>query len=164
MPIIDKAERELAKGNLWRAKEILQGSLPSAGYNVKLFETLGVVLRQMGDLPEAGKFLFLSGVRKPEYEEAIDVFLRKYGKKPHNFFRALPRTARLSKISDYPKATASALRELNLPEHLKTKSGEVKVSAEEDNDKYVLITCLVLTFVLGILLVLGIVKLIEIIS
>lgn len=164
MPFLEKAERELANGNLWRAKEILQGSLPSANYNVKLFEKLGVVLLQMGDLPEAGKFLFLSGVREPKYEEAIGIFLRKYGKKPHNFLQSLPRTARLSRISEYPEAVATKLRELNLPEVLKTESGEIAVPAENNiDDKYFLVTCLVLSLVFGILIILGIVKLYEIV-
>ena len=80
MRTLEKAEKEIAQGNLWRAKEILQGSIPNAGYNVELFEKLGIVLLKMGDLPEAGKFLFLSGIRKPEYGQAIGIFLRKHGK------------------------------------------------------------------------------------
>ncbi|MDQ3686198.1 MAG: hypothetical protein M3430_11450 [Acidobacteriota bacterium] len=64
MRTLEKAERELAQGNLWRAKEILQGSVSDAGYNIELFEKYGIVLLKMGDLPEAGKFLFLSGVSK----------------------------------------------------------------------------------------------------
>ena len=134
MLFLEKAEQELSAGNLWRAKEILQGSLPSAGYNVELFEKLGVVLLRMGDLPDAGKFLFLSGVSKPEYEKAISIFLRKYGKRPYNFLQTLPHTARLSKISEYPEAVAAKLRELNLPEILKTESGDVIAPPEEESD------------------------------
>jgi hypothetical protein len=35
----------------------------------------------MGDLVEAGKYLFLSGERKPEYEEAINIFVKRFTKK-----------------------------------------------------------------------------------
>ena len=72
MRAILNAEKEVAKGNLWRAREILQGSIPNAGYDCDLFESLGNVLLSMGDLPEAGRFLFLAGKRQPEYDEAID--------------------------------------------------------------------------------------------
>ncbi|MDQ3800625.1 MAG: hypothetical protein M3384_14345 [Acidobacteriota bacterium] len=162
MSFIEKAERELAKGNLWRAKEILQGSLPSAGYNIELFEKFGIVLLQMGDLPEAGKFLFLSGVRKPEYEEAICIFLQKYGKKPLNFFQTLPHTAKLSKISDYPEIVAAKLRELNFPETLKTENGDVDVLPEDD-DKILLAGCIIIALAIAALVILGIIKLYEIV-
>jgi hypothetical protein len=162
MSFLEKAERELAAGNLWRAKEILQGSLPSAGYNVELFEKLGVVLLQMKDSPEAGKFLFLSGVRRPEYEEAIGIFLRKYGKKPYNFLQTLPHAARLPKISDYPETVAAKLRELNLPETLKTESGDVVTPPEEESD-ILLIGCVIAALAVVALVILGIIKLYEIV-
>src|SRR5687768_18434738 len=52
---IDKARREIENGNLWRAKEILQGAIGSESYDVQLFEMLGTVFLRMGDLPEAGR-------------------------------------------------------------------------------------------------------------
>lgn len=161
MPFLEKAERELANGNLWRAKEILQGALPSAGYNIELFEKLGVVLLRMGDLPEAGKLLFLSGVRKPEYQEAISIFLQKYGKSPLNLFQTFPHPAKLSKISEYPVVVAKKLRELNLPEVLKAESD--KVVAPPEDDKLFLIGCAIVVLVFIALIILGIVKLYEIV-
>lgn len=161
MSFLEKAERELNDGNLWRAKEILQGSIPSAGYDVELFEKLGIVLWRMGDLPEAGKFLFLSGVRKPEYDEAIGIFRQRYGKKPHNFLQTLPHTARLSRISEYPEIVAAKLRELNFPEVLKTESGELVIPPEDD--KFFSIGCIIAVLMIAGLLILGIVKLYEIV-
>lgn len=161
MSVIDKAERELANGNLWRAKEILQGSLPSAGYNIEIFEKLGIVLLQMGDLPEAGRFLFLSGVRKQKYEEAISIFLQKYGKKPDNLLQKFPHTAKLSKISDYPEAVQTILRELKLPEILKTKRDEAELLPTDD--KIFFAGCLIAILIIAALVIMGIVKLYEII-
>ena len=51
--VFDRAERERTGGRLWRAREILEGSLPILGYDVELYERLGVVLLEMGDLPRA---------------------------------------------------------------------------------------------------------------
>ena len=165
MRTLEKAERELAQGNLWRAKEILQGSLSNADYNTELFEKYGIVLLKMGDLPEAGKFLFLCGVRKQEYGEAIGIFLHKYGKnKPHDFFRALPRTARLATLSEYPDKVAQKLRDLGLPEVLKSEDGKVIFPSETSSDVVMWITCLTIVMVASALIILGLIKLKEILS
>ncbi|MFN2416463.1 MAG: DUF6584 family protein [Pyrinomonadaceae bacterium] len=163
MRTLEKADRELAEGHLWRAKEILQGSLPNAGYDVELFEKLGIVLLRMGDLPEAGKFFFLSGVRKPEYEQAVVIFLRKYAKnKPHDLFRFFPRGARLAALSEYPDEVTRQLRELGFPESLKSEDGKVTIPSGAGSDAVAWITCSIIASVLGALIVLGIIKLKEI--
>ena len=91
MDVVERAEREISNGDLWRAKEILHKSAGHFGYKSEIYEKLGNVLLQMSDLAEAGKYLFLSGVRKPEYEKAIKIFLQKYEGKPHNLFLSFPR-------------------------------------------------------------------------
>lgn len=93
MDVIERAEREISNGNLWRAKEILHKSVGHSGYKSEIYEKLGNVLLQMSDLAEAGKYLFLSGVRKPEYERAIKIFLQQYEGKPHNLFQPFPRSS-----------------------------------------------------------------------
>ena len=164
MRTLEKAENELAKGKLWRAKEILQGAIPQAGYNFELFEKLGNVLLAMGDLPEAGKFLFLSGMRKPEYEESINIFLYKVRKnEPHDLLRAFPRKARLMTLSEYPVAVAQKLRELGFPEILKDKKGRVTLADKSGRDTVFLVTCLVIGSVVVGLVVMGLIKLKEII-
>jgi len=164
MNVLERAERELAKGNLWRAKEILQGSVGHSGYKVEIYEKLGNVLLQMQDLAEAGRYLFLSGVRNPEYEEAIAIFLEKYEGKPHNLFRTFPRSAKLTKISEYPKIVAENLRELGLPEMLKDENGISLVHPDQSNNgRFELIACFSIAFVVVALIILGIVKLLEIV-
>jgi hypothetical protein len=115
MQTIVNAENEVAKGNLWRAKEILQGSIPNAGYDCDLFEKLGIVLLIMGDLPEAGRFLFLAGNRKPEYDEAIGIFLKKHNKNWRVLLHAFPRVARLSSLAEYPVCVGSELANCGFP-------------------------------------------------
>lgn len=121
--ILDKAKGEIEKGNLWRAKEILQGAVRSESYDVQLFEMMGIVFLRMGDLPEAGRFLFLAGVRNPEYLEPIEIFLSKHRRKePHDFVNLLPRSARLRTMSDYPNEVAQVFREMGFPEILSEKN------------------------------------------
>ncbi len=163
MDFLAEADREIAAGNLWRAKEILHRSLKYSGYNVQLFEKLGIVLLQMNDLVEAGKYLFLSGVRKPEYEKAIGIFLKKYEGKPHNLFHPFPRSAKLSKISDYPEAVAVKLRELGFSDGLETVHGITSNQSVGSGGKIALVVFLFIVLAIVVLIILGIVKLFEIV-
>ena len=104
MRALQHADRELVAGRLWRAKEILQGSIPNAGYDRELFEKLGVVLLKMGDVREAGRYLFLSSQRKPEYQDAINTFLFRFRKNPRALFGSFPRVAKLAALSDLRRA------------------------------------------------------------
>jgi hypothetical protein len=72
-------QQALREGKLWRAKEILRGRIGSLPYSPELYEQYGVVLLAMDDLLQAGKYLFLSGARRSEYETAIDVYLTRHG-------------------------------------------------------------------------------------
>lgn len=161
--ILDKAQSEVEKGNLWRAKEILQGALRSKSYDVQLFEMMGTVFLRMGDLPEAGKFLFLSGARRPEYLEAIEIFLSRHRrKKPYDFLYALPRSARLKTTSDYPHEVAQVLREMGFSEVLKDRNGRV-YPPQTRSDKFTWLACVTIALVILGLFILGVIKLFEII-
>ena len=158
----ERAERELSRGKLWRAKEILQGALPNAGYDAELFERYGVVLLKMGDLPEAGKYLFWSGARTQEYEEAINLFLRRHGRQePKTFLRTLPHKARLSKLADYPDAVANALRELGWSESLPWTVTRRSTPSEKAGSVLFVATILAILALMGLLLSLGVLKAIE---
>lgn len=163
MDVLKTAEREIANGNLWRAKEILHRSVGHSGYKIEIYEKLGIVLLQMSDLAEAGKYLFLSGIRKPEYEKAIGIFLQKYEGKPHNIFHPFPRSAKLSKISEYPKTVADKLRELGLPEELKDANGAYIHPQANNSGKFALAVFLFIVLAIIVLIILGIIKLLEII-
>ena len=162
--ILDKARGELEKGNLWRAKEILQGAIRSESYSVELFELMGTVFLRMRDLPEAGKFLFLSGVRRQEYSESIEIFLSKHRrKKPHEFLSSLPRSARLRTTSEYPHEVAQVLREMGFSEVLKDKTGRVYAPQNRRSDIVAWLTCGTIALVILGLVILGVIKLREMI-
>jgi len=103
MEVIDAVDRELAAGRLWRAKEILQGRLRSAGYDTVLYERYGFVLFQLGDLAEAGKYLFLSGVRRPEYRGPIEIYIHRHGKSLRSLRDTFPACVRRTEIASYPE-------------------------------------------------------------
>ena len=74
---LDRAKGEIEKGRIWRAKEIFQGSLSQENHALapEFLEAYGVLLNQLGDQFQAGKYLFLSGRRHEVYTEAISLFL-----------------------------------------------------------------------------------------
>jgi uncharacterized protein DUF6584 len=162
MRALENAELELAKGNLWRAREILQGSIPNAGYDCELFEKLGTVFLRMGDLPEAGRFLFLSGRRGRAYDQAIQIFLSKHRKDlPRDLFATFPRPAKLSTLSEYPDSVRLELMKLGFPEVLKDKRGTMLTPAQEGGRFGNVVALLILGSIL-VLLLLGVIKVIEI--
>lgn len=160
MRAFNKAEKEVASGNLWRAKEILQGSIPNSGYNSDLFEQLGAVYLLMRDLPEAGRFLFLSGREKPEYEEPVKLFLRRHGKNWRTLWQTFPHQAKLSNVSDYPDVVERQLRDFGFPEVLKS---EVISNSRDKEVKQSIAAWAIVVSILA-LLVLGIVKVVEIVK
>ena len=163
MDVLRRAEREIENGKLWRAREILENSVRHRGYKAKIYEKLGIVLLKMQDSAEAGKYLFLSGETKSEYGEAIGIFFQKYENKPRNLFRSFPNSAKLPKISEYPKSVAGKLRELGLPEMLEDENGYTLVHPDRDENRLLKIGCFLVAFVIVALVVLGIVKLLEIV-
>ncbi len=111
----ERADAAIAAGRLWRAREILQGNVGLRGYDRHLFERYGQVLLQLGDTMEAGKYLFLSGERKPEYEEAIGLFLARHGRRgSRQVIAEFPLVARLKYVSEYPEAVRRTLDELGV--------------------------------------------------
>jgi hypothetical protein len=114
-----RARSEIGEGRLWRAKEILGGNLPARGYDLTLYEEYGVLLAQMGDAVEAGRFLFLSGAQKPEYREPVQLYLRRFGANGWTqLVGSFPAAAKLSALSDYPESVQTELRRLGRPEQL----------------------------------------------
>jgi hypothetical protein len=74
----DRVDRAIAEGKLWRAKEILEGRLGAPDFDRELLLRYGKVLLAMGDLIAAGRALFFSGSRDPEFCEAIRLFLARH--------------------------------------------------------------------------------------
>jgi hypothetical protein len=117
LPCIRNADAAVGGGQLWRAKEILAGNLPRLGYNLELYEAYGVLLLRMGDLIEAGRFLFLSGAAEPEYDEAIRLYRDRLRKADwHVLVNSFPAAARLARLDGYPKTVQRELAQLGTPD------------------------------------------------
>ena len=157
------AQVQMEAGQPWRAKEILHKQIKYADYNVELYERLGSVLMNMSDLFEAGKYLFLSGVRKPEYEEPIQTFLVEYKDKPQNLFHPFPRAAKLAALTDYPEAVQKTFRDLGFPYDLGTVHQIGRPRSTSSSNKLAAIIFFTVFLLILALIILGIIKLKEII-
>ncbi len=104
----------------------------------------------MGDAVEAGKYLFLSGVRKPEYETPIALFIGRYTRRdPLQLYHALPRPGRLARRDAYPPVVAAHLEQLGLPATL-----PLRVAAGSTGSRSSTMVGLGCLLVLGIILLL----------
>src|SRR4051812_42705480 len=74
----EKARILLDAGNPVAALPLIAGSCFGAGYDVDYFELLGRTLLGCGQVENAGRFLFLSGIRRPEYAAPIALFLARH--------------------------------------------------------------------------------------
>ena len=120
MDMYQRVDEAVQRGDAWRAKEILRGNIASGSYDSQLYERYGTLLMELGELVEAGKYLFLSGRRSPEYARAIVVYLSRYpADRPDVLYHSFPSAARFGqdRLSLYPLEVRRALQERGLPEY-----------------------------------------------
>ena len=148
-----RVAKALAEGKLWKAKEILQGNVAAQKFDPALYEQYGLVLLEMGDLVEAGKYLFLAGKSKPEYLKAIDLYLSRYAKHGwQNLYSTFPSWAKLLDLSEYPEPVGHELRRLGYPEEERRRLNEARVVTRPKTLQDRLLNALAIAFVLFILL------------
>lgn len=111
----DRVDDAIQRGEVWRAKEILRGNIRLRGYDVDLYERYGRFLLDIGEMVEAGKYLFLSGRRSPQYEQTISVYLERHMPNPEHMYFSFPRAARLNDIDEYPEEVRRTLESIDFP-------------------------------------------------
>jgi hypothetical protein len=112
--IFRRVDEEISSGRVWRAKEMLDGYVRSAAFDPVIYERYGQILLLMQDKLNAGRFLFLSGVSRKEYEEPIALFMARYARQPQQLYAALPARAKLSTLEAYPESVAAELGRLGI--------------------------------------------------
>jgi hypothetical protein len=158
----DRAEEAARRGELWRAREILQSQIRNSNYDCVLFERLGMLLLQMGELLEAGKFLFLSGARKTSYEGPIALFVNRFTrKKPLHLYYMFPRAARLKFRKDYPPAVESELARLGLPAKLPAPTRSPTTTGHNFWTRIVGLGCVTVVTLVLVLAVIGAIGILQ---
>ena len=116
--LYERVNAAVQRGQVWRAKELLRGNIGSGSYDSPLYERYGQLLLDLGEAHEAGKYLFLSGRRRPEFDEAIKVYLSRHPQdRPEVLYYSFPSAARFRQISRYPLAVRRVLEERGLPQY-----------------------------------------------
>lgn len=106
---------EVAEGRPWRAREILQGAIRTHATDPTVLERYGRLLDALGDRVQAGNYLFLSGVRGPDVDEAIALFLRRHGRgHREDLLAQFPRSIRKAGIEVLPPVVAEEIEALGL--------------------------------------------------
>jgi len=109
-PLLTRVDMEIAAGRLWRAKEIIRGTIGHAWPDADVVERYGQILLRMGDDVEAGKYLWLSGVRRGEYESAMTLFLRRHAGHGREILLAqIPKSLRRIPFDQLPPPMRSEL-------------------------------------------------------
>lgn len=111
----ERAQAERQAGRLWRAKEILRGHIGAKPYDSTLCLEYGEVLLELGDVPEAGKYLFLAGSELSEHAESVRVFLERHGKSVEQLQAHFPSRARGLAPEAYPPLVQRVLEQGGYP-------------------------------------------------
>lgn len=115
----DRAHDEVAKGRLWRAKEILRGRIAGAGYDAGLFERFADVLAAMRDDDEAGRYYLLAGKAEGAAGDLARAFLtRRASRSFAQLWSDMPAAARRSPIEALPASTIDLLTSAGFDLHV----------------------------------------------
>lgn len=110
-PLLTRIDTEIAAGRPWRAKEIVRGTISNAWPEPDVLERYGRLLLDLGDELEAGKYLWLSGMRSPAYEKAVALFLARQGRHGRGVLLAqLPKSFRRLPFDQLPIELRGQLR------------------------------------------------------
>lgn len=98
--VIGRAQADIAAGELWRARDRLNGSWKNSPTNFEVVEVLGEVYMRMGDLPAAGRWWYLSAVDDERHDAARAAYEARHGGRAEQIRAGLPRLAIDTPIPD----------------------------------------------------------------
>jgi hypothetical protein len=114
-PLLTRIDNEVAAGRPWRAKEIIRGTIGNTWPDAAVVERYGRILLRTGDDVEAGKYLWLSGVRRAEYEPAVALFLRRHGRHGREILLAqMPKSFRRIPFDQLPPEVRGELTKYDI--------------------------------------------------
>lgn len=154
--VIDRANAEFGGGRAWRAKEILRGNIAGGRVEPEILETYGRLLHRFGDRVEAGKYLFLSGVRMPEYAEAISLFKQRHAQRSGpDLVAQLPAAIRLKPFAALPDIVQLELQAMGVTADMFGGSRPRGASRTSWPERFAVVGCLILSVLLLVALVEG---------
>ena len=89
-PRFQKVREEIDLGRLWKARDRLQGHVRHDPSDQQVLDLLGSIWFVMGDLPQAGRYWFMTSRDDESVALARDAFFERFGGDPLEILRALP--------------------------------------------------------------------------
>lgn len=87
---LERARNDLAAGRLWKALDRITGAVAACPSDQAVLELAGEVFFEMGDLPRAGAYWFLTEKDGPEVESALNALKQRHGAGALGLIAALP--------------------------------------------------------------------------
>jgi hypothetical protein len=104
-----RVKEELDNGRLWKARDRLLGKLADQPANQDVLGLLGDVYFAMGDLPQAGRYWWLTDREDDRADAAAKAFYERFGTTEVDVLRALPRPTIADAYSASVRARYEAL-------------------------------------------------------
>ena len=89
-PRFQKVREEIDLGRLWKARDRLHGHVRHDPSDQQVLDLLGSIWFVMGDLPQAGRYWFMTTRDDESVALARDAFFERFGGDPLEILRALP--------------------------------------------------------------------------
>jgi hypothetical protein len=104
-----RVKEDLDRGRLWKARDRLQGRLVEEPANQEVLGLLGEVCFAMSDLPQAGRYWWLTDRSDDRARDARKAFTERFGETAIEILRALPRPTDPDR---YPEAVRPRLEKV----------------------------------------------------
>lgn len=121
MSAIERAEQDVADGDLGMARQRLESYLQTQGYCDDVLRRLGRICQDMKDPCAAGRFWLLSGEDSPEARQAIELFIRRAQANPGQVFSQLPSNVLTVPKEKFPDVVRTRLEHYDLAERFDTR-------------------------------------------
>lgn len=168
-------DAELAEGRMWRARELLAARVLTSDFDPDLFRRYGAVLQAMGDQDEAGRFYMLAGASAGTEGLLADQFLQRRAQPLSELWAAMPEAAcrvkpdsALAPMSalliqtGYDKNAVAAMISALITRHAAAETRSFTLSIPHTVSSEA--SGIALALFAAALLILGVIKLIEMVS
>ena len=79
---MERVRTDIKEGRLWKARDRLHGLLQADPSNQEILGQLGEVCFRMGDLPQAGRYWYLTERSGEDVDLAALAFEERFGRNP----------------------------------------------------------------------------------
>jgi len=108
---LERARADRAADRSWVARDRLHGVFAANPTSQEVLELLGRVSFEMGDLPEAGRYWYLTETDNEEARLANAAFEKRFGSNPHAVVHSIPLKAPISVYPPLVQDRLAALRD-----------------------------------------------------